>query len=66
MDYSPPGSSVHGTLQAKILEWVSISFSRESSQPRNQTQVSCTADRFFTELQGKPQINYTLIKINKQ
>ena len=34
VDYSPPGSSVHGILQARILEWVTISFSRESSQPR--------------------------------
>ena len=48
MDCSPPGSSVHGILQARILEWVAISFSRESSQPRNQTQVSCIAGRFFT------------------
>ena len=37
MDYSPPGSSVHGILQARILEWVPISFSRGSSQPRDQT-----------------------------
>ena len=35
MDCSPPGSSVHGILQARILEWVAISFSRVSSQPRN-------------------------------
>ena len=35
MDCSPPGSSVHGILQARILEWVVISFSRGSSQPRN-------------------------------
>ena len=35
MDYSLPGSSVHGIFQARILEWVAISFSRESSQPRN-------------------------------
>ena len=41
MDCSPPGSSVHGVLQARILEWVAISFSRGSSQPRNQTWVSC-------------------------
>ena len=40
MDCSPPGSSVHGILQARILEWVAISFSRGSSQPRNRTQVS--------------------------
>ena len=48
MDCSLPGSSVHGFLQARILEWVAIPFSRESSQSRNQTQVSCTAGRFFT------------------
>ena len=41
------GSSVHGILQARILEWVAISFSRGSSWPRNQTQVSCIAGRFF-------------------
>ena len=48
MDCSPPGSSVHGILQARILEWVAIPFSRASSQPRNQTEVSCIADRFLT------------------
>ena len=41
MDCSPPGSSVHGISQARILEWVAISFSRASSQPRDQAQVSC-------------------------
>ena len=40
LDCSQPGSSVHGILQARILEWVAISFSRGSSQPRDQTQVS--------------------------
>ena len=40
MDCSPPGSSVHGVLQARILEWISISFSRGSSQPGDQTHVS--------------------------
>ena len=39
---------LHGILQARILEWVAISFSRGFFQPRNQTQVSCTAGRFFT------------------
>ena len=48
MDYSPPGSSVHCILQARTLEWAAISFSRGSSQPRNQTQFSHTAGRFFT------------------
>ena len=42
MDCSPPGSSVHGILQARILEWVAISSSRGSSRPRDQTCVSCT------------------------
>ena len=41
MDCSPPASSVHGISQARILEWVAISFSRGSSQPRDQTHVSC-------------------------
>ena len=40
MDCSPPGSSVQGILQARILEWVAISFSRESSWPRNRAHVS--------------------------
>ena len=48
MDYSPPGSSVHGILQARILEWTAISFSRGSSQPSDWTRVSCIAGRFFT------------------
>ena len=46
-DYSLPGSSVHGILQARILEWVTISFSRWSSQPRNRTPVSSIAGGFF-------------------
>ena len=45
VDCSPPGSSVHGILQARILEWVAISFSRGSSQPRDQTHVSRIAGR---------------------
>ena len=48
MDCSPPGSSVHGILQARILEWVAISFSRGSSRPKDRTRVSCIASRFFT------------------
>ena len=48
MDYSPPGSSVHEILQARILEWVAIFFSRGSCQPRDQTRVSCIAGGFFT------------------
>ena len=48
MDCSPPGSSVREISQARILEWVATSFSRGSSQPRDQTHVSCIAGRFFT------------------
>ena len=46
-DCSLPGSSVHAILQAKILEWIVIPFSRGSSWPRDQTQVSWIAGRFF-------------------
>ena len=48
MDCSPPDSSVHGILQARILEWVAIPFSRGSSRPRDWTQISCSAGVFFT------------------
>ena len=48
MDYSLPGSSVHGISQVRILEWVAIPFSRGSSQPLDWTQVSCITGRFVT------------------
>ena len=48
MDCSPPGSSVHEILQARVLEWVAISFSRGSSRPSGGTWVSHIASRFFT------------------
>ena len=48
VDYNLPSSSVHGIFQVRILEWVAISFSRECSQPKDQTQVSSIAGRFFT------------------
>ena len=48
LDYSTPGFSVHGILQARILEWVAISFSRGSSWLRDQIFISCLAGRFFT------------------
>ena len=58
IDCSPPSSSVHGILQARILEWVDMPSSRRSFQPRNWTHVSCvsiTAGRFFTSKPpGKP------------
>ena len=68
--YSPPGSSVHGILQAKILEWVAMPSSRGSSQPRAQTQVSRIADGFWIlyclSHQGSPwileQVAYPLSK----
>ena len=50
MDCSPPGSSVHGILQAEILEWIAVPFSRGSSWPRDWTHVSCVScigGRFF-------------------
>ena len=47
VDCSPPGFSVHGILQARILAWVTISFSRGSSRPRDQTQVSHIGGRRF-------------------
>ena len=49
VDCNPPGSSVHGILQARILEWVAMPSSRGSSRPRDRTQVSCIAGRFFTD-----------------
>ena len=47
VDCSPPGSSVHGILQARILEWVAISFSRGSFWPTDRTQISHIAGRHF-------------------
>ena len=47
MECSLPGSSVHGIFQARILEWVAISFSRGSSPPRDRTQVSCIGRRIL-------------------
>ena len=48
LDCSLPGSSVQGIFQARILEWVAIPFSRAFPQPRDRSQVSCIAVRFFT------------------
>ena len=48
VDCRPPGSSIHGLLQARMLAWVAVSFSRGSSQPRDQIPVSCTSGIFFT------------------
>ena len=55
MDCSLPGSFVHGIFQARTLEWVLISFSRGSSQSRQQPCIFCISGRFFTsESPGKP------------
>ena len=67
MDYSSPGFSVHGILQARILEWVAIPFTRESFKHRDQIQVSLTTGRFFAVYlshQGSPQtiLQNTLIE----
>ena len=59
MDYNLPGSSVHGILQARILEWVAVSFSKGSSCPRDQTQLSCLAgDSLSLSHQGSPLSTY--------
>ena len=69
MDCSPPGSSVYGILQARILEWVAIPFSRGSSWPRDWTPVSWGSGivgKFFTtEPPGKPKIASSFMKFTK-
>ena len=60
MDCSPPGSSVHGIFQARVLEWAGISFSRRSSQPRDRTWVSPIADRCFTIWATKEACKYNV------
>ena len=74
MDSSPPRSSVHGILQARTLEWSAISFSRGFSWPRDWTQVSCVAGRFFTiwatrksnsyvtSISDRPKANQSILK----
>ena len=58
MDCGPSGSSVYGILQARILEWVAIPFSRGSSQSKDQTQVSRIAGRFLMSgPPGKPVVH---------
>ena len=74
MDCSPSGSSFHGILQARILEWVAMPFSRGSSQPSDWTQVSCITRGFFnvwslmSEPPGKPSahINMLLLLYNHE
>ena len=66
MDCSLPGSPVHGILPARILEWVAISFSRVFSQPRNWTQVSWIAGRFFTNWATAREAPYNKMYILKE
>ena len=65
MDCSPPGSSVHGILQTRILVWVAVSFSRGSSQPRAQTWVSWIVGRFFTvwAARGAPPVGIVVLNV---
>ena len=67
---TPWNYTIHGILQARILEWVAVSFSRASSQSRDQTQVSCIADGFVTSWATREAqyevINSTLKKKNKK
>ena len=69
IDCSPPGSSVHGVIQATILDWIAISFSKGSSSLRDQTSVSCIVGRFFTiepprlyRIQGRTSFVAQLVK----
>ena len=59
MDFSLPGSSIRGIFQARLLQWVAISFSRGSSRPRDQTQVSGIAGRRFTLWATREAQSYT-------
>ena len=64
VDCSPPGSSFHGILKARILEWIAISFSRGSSQPRDRTRVSRMTGRCFILWAIREHMNW-LIKVSK-
>ena len=67
VDCSPPGSSVHGILQARLLEWIAMPSSRGSSQPKDQTHVSYTAGRFCTtEPPGKSLASTFLLLLGKK
>jgi len=65
MDCSPPGSFVHGALQARILEWVALPSSRGSSRSRDRTPSPALAGGFFTtEPPGKPQLDHIIPYLN--
>ena len=64
IDCSPPGSSVHEILEVRILEWVAISSTRGSSQPRDLNHISCITGRCFTaEQSGKPKDTVDMCKV---
>ena len=64
MDCSPPGTSIHGIFQARVLEWVAISFSRGCCWPRDQTRVSRIAGRHFIIWATREALDATLSGIN--
>ena len=66
MDCSLPGSSVHGIFQAIVLEWIAISFSRGSSQSRDQTRVSRIVNRHFTVCATRDVLNQGKLEAVKQ
>ena len=67
LDCRLPGSSVHGILQARVLEWVAISYSRGSSWPMDGSQVSYIAGRFFTFwATGEAQLQILWRKLSKR
>ena len=66
LDCSPPSSSLQGTLQARILEWVAIPFSRGSPRPRDQTQVSCIAGSIINSINNYGCENWTIKKAECQ
>ena len=65
-DGSLPTSSVHGILQARILEWVAIAFFRRSSQHMDWTWVSCIAGRFFTFIKSRNCANHFLVTVQQR
>ena len=67
MDYSLPGSSVHGVFQAIVLGWIAISFSRGSSRPRDRTRVSHTVDKMLYRLshQGREAVDICVRAANR-
>ena len=62
VDCSPPGSSVHGILQARILEWVAVPISRGSCRARDPTRVSCIAGRLSLRRTNKLECHYHSLK----